>query len=66
MEALVPGEAEAEAEAEGKEVLMVGDLILQSLSVYDIRYYSQWLLKAQELPLDSYLLEPQEDLLSLL
>lgn len=63
---MVPGEVEAEAEAEGKGVLMAGDLIQQSLSVYDTRYYIQWLLKAQELPLDSYLLEPQEDLLSLL
>ncbi|XP_043909800.1 cactin [Protopterus annectens] len=53
---------EQEEEEEGEAVLMEEDLIQQSLDEYDSGRYSPHLLMPNELPLDSHVVDPEEDL----
>ncbi|KAK1152416.1 cactin-like [Acipenser oxyrinchus oxyrinchus] len=53
---------EKPAEGQGESVLTEEDLIQQSLDDYDSGRYSPTLLQNSDLPLDTHLVEPEEDL----
>ncbi|XP_041086243.1 cactin-like [Polyodon spathula] len=53
---------EKPAEGQGEAVLTEEDLIQQSLDDYDSGRYSPSLLQNSDLPLDTHLVEPEEDL----
>uniref|UniRef100_UPI00398E6F9E splicing factor Cactin n=1 Tax=Pristiophorus japonicus TaxID=55135 RepID=UPI00398E6F9E len=58
--------AEPEAEAEGEAVLTEEDLIQQSLDDYDAGKYSPKLLSPHELPMDTHIVDAEEDLQKLM
>ncbi|XP_072100213.1 splicing factor Cactin [Mobula birostris] len=59
-------EENAEGEAEGEAVLTEEDLIQQSLDDYDAGKYSPRLLSTHELPMDTHIVDAEEDLQKLL
>ncbi|XP_059847049.1 splicing factor Cactin isoform X2 [Hypanus sabinus] len=59
-------EENAEGEAEGEAVLTEEDLIQQSLDDYDAGKYSPRLLSTHELPMDTHIVDADEDLQKLL
>uniref|UniRef100_A0A4W3GU40 Splicing factor Cactin n=2 Tax=Callorhinchus milii TaxID=7868 RepID=A0A4W3GU40_CALMI len=59
-------EEKPETEAEGEAVLTEEDLIQQSLDDFDAGKYSPKLLGPHELPIDSHVVDPDEDLQKLL
>ncbi|XP_078054847.1 splicing factor Cactin [Mustelus asterias] len=59
-------EENAEPEAEGEAVLTEEDLIQQSLDDYDAGKYSPKLLSPHELPMDTHIVDAEEDLQKLM
>ncbi|XP_072338571.1 splicing factor Cactin isoform X1 [Scyliorhinus torazame] len=59
-------EENAEPEAEGEAVLTEEDLIQQSLDDYDAGKYSPKLLSLHELPMDTHIVDAEEDLQKLM
>ncbi|XP_051894259.1 splicing factor Cactin [Pristis pectinata] len=59
-------EENAEGEAEGEAVLTEEDLIQQSLDDYDAGKYSPRLLSTHELPMDTHIVDADEDLQKLM